>query len=173
MPGVFPIGPGKATAQVTSQSCRERTNRSISSSPPDASERDDFVVDVVADVGATEIGDAGALAPMHGDLLLARTELRLVWRNGAAAAELDPGNPANARSAGEVQETSVDPVHVLAHLFEHEHVVAEVRLKGRAHEVTEDGEIEGGGGARGGSRRLEAFGRSVDEKRLRRSSSTQ
>src|SRR5690349_1952591 len=148
---------------ATSQSCRARTNER-GSTPPCAPERDDLVVDVVSDVGTAEIGDAGALAPMHNELLFAGAEVRLVRWNGAAAAELQPGEPADAVGSGEVQKTPVDPVHMLAHLLEHEHVTPEVRLEGSADEVTEDGDVEGSSGDAGRDRRFHALGCAVREK---------
>src|SRR5690348_16533067 len=104
--GVFPIMPGCARAPATSQSCRMRTNPWVRSSPPYPPERNDLVVDVVADVGAAEIRDAGALAPLPSHLLLACAKIRVVSRNGTAATELDPGDSANARGAGEMEETA-------------------------------------------------------------------
>jgi len=60
---------------------------------PEAAEGDDLVRDVVADVGAAEIGDAGELAPMLCDGFLALAEIRLVRRDGAAAAEFSVAVP--------------------------------------------------------------------------------
>src|SRR6266478_8705412 len=87
-----------------------------------ASERHDLVVDVVAYIGAAEIGNSRSLAPIGDDLRLALAEIGIVGRDGAAAAEPDPGEAPHAGMAGDLKQCTVDPVHRFRHLFEHEHM---------------------------------------------------
>src|SRR5688572_2395479 len=96
-----------------------------------ASKRHDLVAGVVADVGAAEIADAGLAAPMLDDLDLGLAEIRIVVRNGAAAAEPDAGDAPDRRIAGDVEQRAVDPVHVFRHFLEHQHMAGKVRLQRR------------------------------------------
>ncbi len=61
-------------------------------------ERHDLVIGVVAYVGPAEVGNAGDLAPMPGDVFLALAKIRIVVRDLAAPAKPDAGDPANAFS---------------------------------------------------------------------------
>src|SRR6185312_3013176 len=108
-----------------------------------ASELHHLVIDVVAAIGAAEIGDAGARTPIPRDLLLALAELGLIGWNGAAAAEPDAGDPAQRRRAGDLTQRPVDPVHLLRDLLEHQQVACKNREQSRPDQMAQHGDIEG------------------------------
>ncbi len=69
---------------------RWRLGRAVSRPPRiQPAKRHDLVVAVVADVGATEIGNARPLAPEARDFFLVELEVRIVLRHRRAAAQPD------------------------------------------------------------------------------------
>src|SRR5882672_8793206 len=108
------------------------------SSGPRFAERHDLVGGVVADVGTAEIGNAGQPGPMLNDLDFRLAEVGVVPRDRAAAAEPDSGDAPDRRVARDVKERAVDAVYVLRYFLEHQHVIPEIRLQGRADQLAED-----------------------------------
>ena len=82
-------------------------------------------------------------APVLDDLDLGLAEVGIVVGNGAAAAEPDAGDAPDRRVAGDVEQRAVDPVHVLRHFLEHQHVAGEVGLERRADQLAEGHHVEG------------------------------
>ena len=74
---------------------------------------------------------------MLNDLDLRLAEVRVVRRDRAAAAEPDSGDAPDRRVARDVKERAVDAVHVLRDFLEHQHVVGQIRLQGRADQLAE------------------------------------
>src|SRR5882724_7776148 len=88
------------------------------SSGPRRAERPDLVGGVVADVGATENGQAVHSAPMLTALDFRLAEVWFCRRDRAAAANADSGDAPDRRVAGDVKELAVDAVHVLRDFLE-------------------------------------------------------
>src|SRR5579871_202102 len=107
----------------------------------DSAERNDLVVDVVANVGGAQPWNASAGAPEACDLFGAHPEVGVVVRNIAHPAQPDAGELADRGRRGDVQKRAVDAVHRLGHLFEHQHVTAEIGLHRRADQLAEHDQV--------------------------------
>jgi len=76
--------------------------------PSEHAERNHLVVGVMADVGAAEKRDAGALAPVAGDLLAGRAEIGIVAGDVGNAAQPNPGDAAVRRALAWLADRAPD-----------------------------------------------------------------
>src|ERR1043165_9252709 len=75
-------------------------------------ERDHLVGRVVADIGAAEIGDSVAFAPVPGDGFRAFAEVGIVRLHVADPAEPYSRAPLHRRAGGDVEQRPVGRVHM-------------------------------------------------------------
>src|SRR6516165_2966804 len=80
-------------------------------------ERDNLVIRVMPDVGASQPRNPGSSAPVTGDLLFVHSEIRFVWGDRAATAQHDARHPLDSSITGDVKERAIDSVHGLIHLL--------------------------------------------------------
>src|SRR6185295_271067 len=105
----------------------------------------DLVMDVVADIGTPEIGNAGNRAPVPDHFFFGLTKVRIVRRNRTPTAQSDARGFADIGVADDVLQRAIDAVHVFPNLFQHEHMPGQIRLQRRADEMAQDHNVEGRG----------------------------
>src|SRR5689334_22359700 len=105
-------------------------------------EGNDLVVDVMPDVSTSQPWNPGPSAPVAGNLLFVHSEIGFVRGDVAATAKHDAGHPPDLGVTGNVKQRSINSVHRLSDLFQHQYMSAEVRLQRRAKQLGEDGHVE-------------------------------
>lgn len=96
----------------------------------------------MADIGATQIGDARARAPVARDLFLGAAERWIILGNLAHAAEHQSGGAAHIRGGENMRKASIDPIKVFADFLDHQHMIGEIGLALCADHIFENGEVE-------------------------------
>src|SRR5260370_17064407 len=93
-------------------------------------------------VGASQPRNLGPPPPITSDLLFVHSEIRFVRGDVAATAQHDARHPPDSGVTGDVKERSIDPVHGLSHLLQHEHMSVEVRLQRRTKQLAQYRHVE-------------------------------
>src|SRR5262245_30231475 len=91
-----------------------------------------LVACVMPNVSASQPWNPGSFAPVTGNLFFIHSEIGFVRGNAAATAKHDARYPPDLGVAGNMKQRSINSVHCLSHLFQHEHMSVEVRLQRRA-----------------------------------------
>src|SRR6202008_3084983 len=131
------MGIPRSSANRTAQMMACARKLSMSRPP---SEGHDLVAHVVADIGASEIGDAETPAPAAHDRLLVLAEIGIVGQDIAHAAEADAAKAPHMPVRQDVEYGAIDAIEMLGHVLEHQHVAGKIGLHRGAAPVAQTGD---------------------------------
>ena len=98
-------------------------------SVPDWAEWHYAVVNVMPNVRATAISDAGSAAPIFHDRGFILSEIRVICRDVTNPAEPQPRRLPHIRTSRDMEHGSVDAIVVFAHVLDQEIDARKIRLK--------------------------------------------